>query len=264
MQASWSERNMGTQSLVNATMSLHHIWFLRRKLGFNCEGTHQERWQSDRFTAFKKIFEICNQNCCSCLIPDDLLSLNETLCPARVSIAFWQFNKSKPAKYRLLFRSINSAWMPNEYYVTGTDKYVMTLVKCLSSFVSIQGRNLSLYRFYTSIPLAFECLQKKIRIVRTLQQNRKGADHLKSMTGRKGFSGKTYWKEEHGKLSITSYVANLYENAMSLFFPLCLLYLVSQRRSPQSYSSMIFAKVAHTSLVSQCKRSPSFIKVYKY
>ena len=121
--------------------------------------------------------------------------------------------------------------MPNEYYVTGTDKYVMTLVKCLSSFVSIQGRNLSLYRFYMSIPLAFWCLQKKISIVRTLQQNRKGVDDHKSMTGRKGFSGKAYWKEEHGKFSIISYVANLYENAMSLLFPLCLLYLVPQEEA---------------------------------
>ena len=46
------------------------------------------------------------------LAPDDYLSLDETLYPMRTQISFKQFNLSKPAKYSLLFKSVNAARYP--------------------------------------------------------------------------------------------------------------------------------------------------------
>ena len=37
------------------------------------------------------------------MVSDEYLSLDETLCPIRVGVAFYQYNKNKPAKYGLLF-----------------------------------------------------------------------------------------------------------------------------------------------------------------
>ena len=74
------------------------------------------------------------------MLPDDYLSLDETLSLTRVGVAFHQYTKKKPAKYGLLFRSINGAEMPynytsilysgkppgepNEYYITTTDDLI--------------------------------------------------------------------------------------------------------------------------------------------
>ena len=87
------------------------------------------------------------------MVPDEYLSLDETLYPTRVGVAFCQYNKNKPTKYRLLLRSINSAEMPyiytsilysgkplgepNEYYITTTDDLVKQLVTSLTDQVNM-------------------------------------------------------------------------------------------------------------------------------
>ena len=55
------------------------------------------------------------RRCASILVPEEFLSLDETLFPTRVGVGFCQYNKSKPAKYGLLFRSLNSASVPYTY-----------------------------------------------------------------------------------------------------------------------------------------------------
>ena len=47
--------------------------------------------------------------------PNVYLSLEETLYPTRVGVAFPQYNKYKPAKYGLLFQSVCSADVPYTY-----------------------------------------------------------------------------------------------------------------------------------------------------
>ena len=46
-------------------------------------------------------------------MPQDFLSSDETLYPTRVGVALRQYNKNKPAKYGLLFQSINTARFPH-------------------------------------------------------------------------------------------------------------------------------------------------------
>ena len=56
-----------------------------------------------------------SHNLAKVLVPDEFLSMNETLHAARVGISFRQYSKSKPAKYGLLSKSLNSAEMPVTY-----------------------------------------------------------------------------------------------------------------------------------------------------
>ena len=56
-----------------------------------------------------------NHNLAKVLVSDEFLSLDETLHATRVGISFRQYSKSKPAKYGLLSKSLNSAEMPVTY-----------------------------------------------------------------------------------------------------------------------------------------------------
>ena len=51
------------------------------------------------------------KNCEKVMVPDEYLSLDDTLYPTRVSVAFHQYNENKPAKYELLFQSINTQFL---------------------------------------------------------------------------------------------------------------------------------------------------------
>ena len=102
--------------------------------------------------------------------PDDYIAIDETLYPTRGGISFKTYNKDKPAKYGLNFRSLGSSRRPYIYYAvpyTGkpvevTESYIkdtLTLVKRIvegdeQHGYSLKGTNNSMDRYYTSIPLA--------------------------------------------------------------------------------------------------------------
>ena len=154
--------------------------------------------------------------------PHVCLSLDETLYPTRVGAAFHQYHKEKPAKYVLLFRSINSAEVPytytsviyagnlvdkpGPYYVQITDNIVKYLVNSLTRKANIKGRNLSTDRFYTSIETANWLLEKNINCVGTIKGNRRGIGDLKNLFNRESLSTKLYW--DNTTLNVTSYVVN--------------------------------------------------------
>ena len=105
-------------------MFRNRFGFLIAYISFDNHTTRPTRWQHDRFAAFREIFEEFNKNLFliiigKCekiiekisgkfLVPDNYLSLDQTLYQTRAQISFKQFNPSKPAKYRMLFKSINS------------------------------------------------------------------------------------------------------------------------------------------------------------
>ena len=110
------------------------------------------RWQCDRFSAMRYVFEECNKSFARVMIPECYLSLDETLYPMRTQINFRQYNPDKPAKYGMLFKSINSASYPctyqshvycgrpkgerNEFYISGPENYIQYLVNKLSSYTT--------------------------------------------------------------------------------------------------------------------------------
>ena len=177
---------MGPQRF-GATMSKNRFQFLYACISFDDLSTRQARWKHDRFAAIRELFEIFGENCCKHVIPDEYLSLDKTLYPMRTSIGFKQFIPSKPAKYNLLFKSINAVRcsytfaitpycgkprdQPTAYYTPGTENVVNYLVIQLQKHVDIQGRNISFDRLYTSISLAKWLLLNNITCVGTLQAN---------------------------------------------------------------------------------------------
>ena len=98
--------------VFSATKSTNRLKFLIVHISFDDHTSRPTRWQHDRFAAFCEIFEEFNKNCGKFVVPDDYLSLDETLYPMRTQISFKQFNPSKPAKYGMLYKSINACRYP--------------------------------------------------------------------------------------------------------------------------------------------------------
>ena len=89
-------------------MSRNCFIFIRTHLSLSDKITRENRWQHDCFAVIRKVFEVLKFGCMSCLVPDDYLSLDETLDPMRAQISFKQYNPNKPAKYWLLLKGINA------------------------------------------------------------------------------------------------------------------------------------------------------------
>ena len=94
--------------VFSATMSRMRFQFILAHLCFDDYRSVNRRWPNDRFVAIREFFEQCNINFAKALVPEDYLSLNETLYPMRNQISFKQYNPDKPAKYGMLFKSINN------------------------------------------------------------------------------------------------------------------------------------------------------------
>ena len=98
--------------VFSAVMSRNHFPFILHNLSFDDESTCAERWKKNKFTEICEFFEKFNNQCMLILAPGDYLSLYETLYAMRTHKSFKQFNPSKPAKYGLLFKSVNAARYP--------------------------------------------------------------------------------------------------------------------------------------------------------
>ena len=149
--------------LFSAVMSKNRFEFLVSNLPFDDSTTRKQRWSRDRFAAFREVFELFNNNCAQYVAPIIYMSLDETLCPIRNQIGFKQYNPDKPAKYGMLFKSLNSAGIPylhrtvvysskpegeaNEFYLKGTANYVESLVSGLQKYVKLDGKNISMDRY---------------------------------------------------------------------------------------------------------------------
>ena len=172
--------------VLNATMSRNRFKFLIAYISFDDHITRPTRWQHDRFAAFRKSFEKFNKNCGKFLVRNDYLSLLETLYPTRTQISF---NPSKPAKYGILYKSINACRYPftfstavhsgkakaepTSYYTPGMSQAVKYLIQNLECHTNLVARNILYDRLYTSIPMAQWLLDSGKTSVGTLQSNRK-------------------------------------------------------------------------------------------
>ena len=204
-------------------MSQKRFEFLHSCISFDDGTTRQERWKKRPVYSISKYFSIFCENCSKHIVPDEWLSLDETLFLMRNKISFKQYNKSKPSKYGLLFKSINAVrysytFMSLSYcgkpkdetspfYIAGTENAAKYLVEKLEQHVDLQGRNLSFDRLYTSIPFAKWLLSRNITCIGTLQSNRKGIPiEVKHIKEREEFSYKYFWESDQKKLVLHSYL----------------------------------------------------------
>jgi len=171
------------------------------------------------------VFELFNDNCAKTLTPSDYLSLDETLYSTRNKINFRQYNANKPAKYGLLFKSINCARSPYTHrivvyagkpagepgihYTPGILPTVTKLVGDLMAKTCLKGRNITMDRLYTSFPLFEWLLSKGITALGTMMLNRVGIPPgIKPTAGRQEKSYVALWEKDVGKKSLHSYVVN--------------------------------------------------------
>ena len=209
--------------IFKSIMSENRFVFLTGLIQFDDTEDRAERWESDRFAAFRDFFNAFNDHCGRMRVPGDVLSLDETLYPFRGRIGIKQYNPNKPAKYGLLYRSISDAERPYTYntlpyagkpntitpyseYVTGTDNYTKYLVKGLERRVDIRGRNLSIDRFFTSVTIAEWLLDRGLTVVGTLRTDRKGIpEAVKKVDNREDKNTKFFFCEDISSL-LVSYV----------------------------------------------------------
>ena len=104
--------------------------------------------------------------------PFPLLAIDKTLYPYRGCIGFRQYKPREPAKYGLLYRSLCDSTTTYTYfilayagkpestdgpaakhYLTGTNEYAKYLINEFSAYNSIQGCNISMERYFTSVSL---------------------------------------------------------------------------------------------------------------
>ena len=167
--------------IFSASMSFNRLVFIKAMISFDDANTRQERWRTDRFAAFREIFEEFNKCCAKNMSPDDYIAIDETLYPTRGGILFNTYNKDKPAKYGLNLRSLGSSRHPYIYYTVpytgklvevteGHIKDTLTLViRIIEGYeqhgYSLKGTNISMDCYYTSIPLAEWLYDKNITCI---------------------------------------------------------------------------------------------------
>ena len=180
-------------------------------------------------------------------------------------VSFKQFNPNKPAKYGLLFKSINGARYPysfvsapycgkpksepTEEYKQGTFEVTKHMVEKLSKYTGLKGRNISFDRLYTSIPLADWLLAKGITSVATLVANRRGLpkEFIKT-TEREEFSYKVLWRKDEPYMSLHSYVVKTKSTGkrnvllLSTLKPLLAVTRDYGKKPPQIYKVHDFTK----------------------
>ena len=126
--------------------------------------------------------EEVNRNNANGSFPTPYLAVDETLYRYCEHISFKQYNLSKPAKYRLLYRSRCDSVVPSstllyarkpsivheeaiKYYVTGTEEYARHVVLSPTNYTSVIECNVSMDRYFTSIPLAHWFSEKGFKVV---------------------------------------------------------------------------------------------------
>ena len=131
-----------------------------------------------------------NERNAKCCYTSAFLAVDETLYPYRGHIRFKQY---KPAKYGLHYRSLCDASVlytcyslpyagkpedfsgdASKYYISGTNECTKYLVNEVTGYNSIQGCNISMYRYFTSVTLAEWALDHNFTIVGTMRQDWKG------------------------------------------------------------------------------------------
>ena len=184
--------------------------------------------------------------------------------PARIQVSFKQYNSGKPAKYGVLFKSLNSARYPYTYqthvysgkpeevtnesfYVQGTINYIKYHVEQLQECYSLKGRNITMDRFYTSLEIADWLSARNITMVGTFQKNRVGIPpELKVVKDKAELSNEIYW-EVNGKYNISSYVVKISKGKkavlmLSTMEPLLGVTKDDQKKKPALHKFFDFTK----------------------
>ena len=197
--------------IFTATMYKHRFTFFRAALIFDNPEEQRKLWKSDWFAAARRLTVMFNEQVKNVLFPSEYLSIDETLYSMRDQVIFTEYNPNKPAKYGLLYRSLNDARFTftyhvisycgrsedgtGPYYLSSTEDYVKSLVNTVPRS-SVKGRNISMDRLYMSISTENWLLKNKITVVGTLVTNCIGlSDDLKNAKQQGEFESTMHWEK---------------------------------------------------------------------
>uniref|UniRef100_UPI00358F5BBC piggyBac transposable element-derived protein 4-like isoform X1 n=1 Tax=Myxine glutinosa TaxID=7769 RepID=UPI00358F5BBC len=168
--------------IYHATMSVSRFEDIRRYLCFDNKHTRAIRLQSDRMAAFRYIWDLFLKNCKESFVPFDCITIDEQLVPFRGRCSFVQYMPSKPAKYGLKFFwacDSKTAYALDGIAYTGRQpgkpvqkNLAHNIVTTLCADFRGTGRNVTMDKFFTSVPLAEELLTKGLTLVGTLRKNK--------------------------------------------------------------------------------------------
>ena len=212
-----------SHEIFAATMSYNRFAFLIHFLELDDKETRRQRWREDKFAAIREFFMKITENNGRCRNPSPYVSVDETLYPYRGRTGMKQYNPSKPGKYGLLYLNLCNAKIrytystvpyagipevigANDYYITGCDEHTKWLVNNFQIYGTLQGRNISLDRYFTSVTLAERCLERNITIVGTPKSDRKGIPkEMKGVADREEKSTVFCYSEDEKKM-LLSYI----------------------------------------------------------
>ena len=67
----------------SSIMTCNHFQFIKMMIGFDNATTRDDRWKTDKFTAFRGVSELFNNQCAKNYTPDYFLDIDETVYPTR-------------------------------------------------------------------------------------------------------------------------------------------------------------------------------------
>ena len=98
--------------VFRATMSYNRFMFISSNFCMDDVSTRDERWKNDRFAAAREVWELFNDACSLAVEAGEYVTIDESLYQARTKVSFKQYNSSKPAKYGILVKCLNSVRWP--------------------------------------------------------------------------------------------------------------------------------------------------------
>ena len=112
--------------LVKRVMSRDRFKSIMRFLRFDDKDTREARKASDKFAAMRSIWDQFVENCQSCFVPGDNITVDEQLFPSKARCGFTQYMASKPDKFGIKFwiaADLKTKYFLNGYPYLGKSQY---------------------------------------------------------------------------------------------------------------------------------------------
>uniref|UniRef100_A0A1B6E7C5 PiggyBac transposable element-derived protein domain-containing protein n=1 Tax=Clastoptera arizonana TaxID=38151 RepID=A0A1B6E7C5_9HEMI len=165
-----------------ATMSERRFKFLINCLRFDNKTTREDRQKTDKFSAITDIWKILLKNCRSSYKPSKYLTIDEQLVGFRGRCPFRMYIPSKPNKYgiKILMMCDNSTkYMVDARVHLGKGSVPKNIssaefyVNELISSIEMSNRNITMDKWFTSVPLIQNLLiKKKLSVVGAVKNNK--------------------------------------------------------------------------------------------
>lgn len=170
--------------IFRAVMSKQRLEFLLSSLRFDSITTRVERNKTDKFAAFREIWDEFCDHCQKNYTPSEYLTIDETLLSFRGRCGFRMYIPNKPDKYGLKVISLCDA---RTFYFMGGIPYVgkgtitqepgmqipTQYVLSLTENVKNTNRNITVDNWFCSYQLAEKLKEHKLTLVGTLRKNKK-------------------------------------------------------------------------------------------